>query len=122
MLEKNNEHECLPGSPSSGGEVRLQSVVIFIVDLLRQAIFEELVDLLPVLSVQLLLFQQQLILMQVEQSFGLFFAPEVHKSAVDVHAASVLCALAHLAEIDTTKVFGQFGQVNLLDFALFWAI
>lgn len=122
MLEQDNEHERLSGCPSSGGEVRLHPVVVLIVDLFGQPIFEELVDLLPILAVHLFLFHQQLVLLEVEEPLGLFCAPEVHKCAVELHAVPELGALALLREVDAVRVAGQRGDVNLGPPVLFGAI
>ena len=113
VLEQDDEHERLARGPPPGGEAGLHPVVVLVVDLIGEAVFEELVDLLPVLAVHALLLQQQLVLLQVEQPLRLLGAPQVHQGAVQLHAGPELRALALQAEVDAGGVVGQRGDVDV---------
>lgn len=73
MLQKYNQHHCLPNPPSSCSYFWVYSVMKLVIDLFKSSTLNKLANLFPILFVDLLFHHNELFLLFDIRSFGKFW-------------------------------------------------
>lgn len=81
MLTENDKHQTKFVIPPSADQTRIDPIVKLIVDLLKRSILDKLANLLPVVSINFILFDNKLFLLFLKGSFqsptSLLFMPDL---------------------------------------------
>jgi hypothetical protein len=100
VLQQDNEHESLADCPSAGGKVRIDAIVVLVINFIKRSGINALAYLIPILTIHLVPALNELIFSKGEQPLRLFLFPFIHPSSVSLKTAFELSSFVYLKEVN----------------------